>query len=118
MAVLFLNALEFRSDEDPVIKISGGLYQPKQPEQLPCLHAKEFCRITVEDNGIGFDQKYLDRIFMPFERLHGSGNPGTGMGLAICRKIAEIHGGTITAMSIPREGSTFIITLPVKQDLD
>ena len=71
----------------------------------------------MEDNGIGFDEKYVDRIFMPFQRLHGrSAYEGTGMGLAICRKIVERHGGSITAKGKPGEGSTFIITLPVKQN--
>lgn len=75
-----------------------------------------FQEIIVEDNGIGFEQKYVDRIFAPFERLHGrSEYEGTGMGLAICRKIAERHGGTITARSVPNQGSTFIVTVPLKQ---
>ena len=69
---------------------------------------------TVEDNGIGFDEKYLDVIFKPFQRLHGkeSPYPGTGMGLAICRKILEFHGGGISAISTPGKGSTFIVKLP------
>ncbi len=70
----------------------------------------------VEDNGIGFDEKYLDRIFVLFQRLHGrTAYEGTGIGLAICRKIADRHGGSITAKSAPGEGSTFIITLPLNQ---
>ncbi|MCE5335444.1 MAG: PAS domain S-box protein [Desulfobacteraceae bacterium] len=73
------------------------------------------CRICIEDNGIGFDEAYLDRIFSPFQRLHGRHEyEGTGMGLAICRKIVERHGGSISAKSRPGKGSTFIITLPVK----
>lgn len=75
-----------------------------------------FHRFFVEDNGIGFEEKYLDRIFSPFQRLHGSAKyTGTGMGLAICRKIAERHSGSITAKSTPARGSTFIVLLPVKQ---
>lgn len=72
--------------------------------------------ITVEDNGIGFNEKYLSRIFLPFERLHGHSEfEGNGMGLAICQKIVARHGGTITAKSTPKKGSTIIITLPEEQ---
>jgi PAS domain S-box-containing protein len=71
--------------------------------------------IEVADNGIGFDEKYLDRIFAVFQRLHGhEAYEGTGIGLAVCRKIAERHGGTITAKSTPGKGATFIVALPVK----
>jgi signal transduction histidine kinase len=74
------------------------------------------CTIYVVDNGIGFEPKYLDKIFSPFERLHGRETyEGTGMGLTICRKIAERHKGGITATSTPGEGSVFIVTLPYKQ---
>ena len=70
------------------------------------------CQIHVEDNGIGFDVKYLDRIFKPFQRLHGRNTyEGSGIGLAICHKIAERHGGAITATSTPGQGATFTITL-------
>ena len=80
---------------------------------------QEVCRITVDDNGIGFDEKYLDRIFSPFQRLHGrSAYEGTGIGLAICRRIVERHNGTITAHSREGEGSTFVITLPVRQEAE
>jgi signal transduction histidine kinase len=68
----------------------------------------------VSDNGIGFDERYLDRIFRPFQRLHGRSEfEGSGMGLAICRKIAARHGGDVTAISTPGEGSVFVVTLPV-----
>jgi len=71
--------------------------------------------ITVSDNGIGFDEKYADRIFTMFERLHArSRYEGTGIGLAICRKIAHRHGGEIRARSTPGEGSTFTVTLPAR----
>jgi PAS domain S-box-containing protein len=99
------NALKFRSSETPRIKIYGKLDR------------KRTCEIFVNDNGIGFDPKFAERIFKPFQRLHGrSEYDGTGMGLAICRKIVERHGGSIRAESEPGKGSTFIIRLPVKQD--
>jgi signal transduction histidine kinase len=75
--------------------------------------------IFVKDNGIGFDEKYLDKIFEPFQRLHGKHEyPGTGIGLAICRKIVERHGGKITATSTLGKGSVFIITMPQQQGKD
>lgn len=78
--------------------------------------ANGYWDISIEDNGIGFDKKYAERIFKPFERLHGVGQyEGSGIGLAICRKIIARHGGTITVKSLPQQGSTFILTLPEKQ---
>lgn len=71
------------------------------------------CRLIVQDNGIGFDAKYHDRIFQVFQRLHGRNEyEGSGIGLAICRKIVERHGGSIRAESAPGAGAKFIITLP------
>ncbi|MDP6230616.1 MAG: ATP-binding protein [Nitrospinaceae bacterium] len=71
--------------------------------------------ITIQDNGIGFDPKYLNKIFKPFEPLHRAAEfEGNGMGLTICRKIVELHGGRISADSIPGEGFIFTITLPQK----
>jgi signal transduction histidine kinase len=76
----------------------------------------ETARITVADNGIGFEPEYNRRIFRVFERLHGrSEYPGTGIGLALCRKIAERHGGTVIANSEPGVGSVFTVTLPLHQ---
>lgn len=73
-------------------------------------------QVFVQDNGIGFDEKYLDRIFNVFQRLHARNEfEGTGIGLAVCRKIADRHGGSITARSRPGEGATFITTLPLEQ---
>lgn len=75
-----------------------------------------FCRINLEDNGIGFDQAYAERIFLIFQRLHGiSEYTGTGIGLAICKKIVDSHNGFIQAYGIPNEGATFVVTLPLKQ---
>lgn len=102
---LISNALKFsRPGVPPHVKVEAET-------------TNQFCRITVTDNGIGFDEKYLDRIFTIFQRLHGRHEyEGTGIGLAICRKITDRHGGAINAKSIPGEGSTFIVTLPLKQN--
>lgn len=100
------NALKF-GDEDrpPLVRIYA--------RELFEAQALKGHRIYVEDNGIGFDEENLDRIFVPFERLHGRGKyEGTGIGLAICRKIVERHGGTITARSAKGRGSTFIVEFP------
>ena len=76
----------------------------------------ENIQLKVSDNGIGFEPRYAARIFRIFERLHGrSEYPGTGIGLALCRKIADRHGGTIEAESEPGHGATFIVTLPIEQ---
>jgi len=103
---LLSNALKFRrEDVTPAISIRGKV----DPEAW-------MCELVVEDNGIGFEEKYLDRIFNVFQRLHGRGQyEGTGIGLAICRKIVERHGGGIQARSTPGQGSTFIVRLPLKQ---
>ncbi len=75
------------------------------------------CELVVSDDGIGFDMKYADRIFQPFQRLQSSAEyPGTGMGLAICRKIVSRHGGTIGVKSAPGRGSEFTVVLPVTQE--
>lgn len=72
------------------------------------------CELIFSDNGIGFENQYAERIFQLFQRLHGRGEyEGTGMGLAICKKIVERHQGTITAAGIPGEGATFIVRLPI-----
>jgi PAS domain S-box-containing protein len=98
------NALKFnRPDVPPVVTIRA------QTEG-------DWCSIMVQDNGIGFEPRYAERIFGLFERLHGRGRyEGTGIGLAICRKIAERHGGTIRAEGRPGDGATFTVTLPVRQ---
>jgi len=76
--------------------------------------AKKFCRVYVEDNGIGFEQKYADRIFDMFIRLHGNSEyEGTGIGLALCKQIVEKHHGFISALSQENKGSKFIVSFPV-----
>jgi two-component system sensor kinase FixL len=108
------NALKFRRpDTAPHVKI----YRFEDEEDI---HQTQtfypFIKFAVEDNGIGFEEKYLDRIFTVFQRLHGRTEfEGSGVGLAVCRKIAERHGGSLTARSTPGKGSTFIASLPVKQ---
>ncbi|SPF37261.1 Multi-sensor signal transduction histidine kinase (fragment) [Syntrophobacter sp. SbD1] len=101
----------------------GNALKFQKPGEKPMVQVRSVsktdseCQIIVEDNGIGFEEQYLDKIFTLFQRLHGrSEYEGTGMGLAICKKIVQRHGGSITAKSAPGAGSTFIITLPVKQD--
>jgi len=111
------NALKFHRDEEPpVIKIYSRQLPDQERRPTEGIIATERCQILVEDNGIGFNEKYLDRIFNAFQRLHSrSEYEGTGMGLAICRKIVERHDGTITAQSMTSNGSSFIITLPLQQ---
>ncbi len=103
------NALKFRRPEvPPAVRISAT--------RLETQDARDGWQIAVADNGIGFDEKYLDRIFKLFQRLHERGTyEGAGMGLAIARKIVERHHGTITARSAPGQGTTMLVTLPSRQ---
>src|SRR5919202_6413664 len=114
------NALKFHPKvEPPRVRIYSQLLKAEDPKPLGNSAKDTLCQICVEDNGIGFDEEYLDRIFNPFQRLHGRNDyEGTGMGLAICRKIVERHNGSITAQSSRGQGSTFIVTLPLKQHLE
>ena len=117
---LISNALKFRrEDAAPTIVVAASVISnssPLFPSRLASTQVDQWCRITVSDNGIGFDEKYLDRIFKVFQRLHGRTEfEGSGIGLSVCRRIAERHNGDITATSIPGQGTTFIITLPIKQ---
>ncbi len=110
---LISNALKFHApDRAPIVQISYHTIRPEstadgRPPQDPRLE------IHISDNGIGFDEKYKGKIFLPFQRLYGRSQfEGTGLGLAICEKIVTRHGGCITAQSKPGQGSTFIISLP------
>ena len=110
MAQLFQNlignGIKFRKPgEKPVVKISSEIHA--------LANGASGWQITVEDNGIGFDEKYRDRIFQIFQRLHGrSEYEGTGIGLAICRKIVDRHNGVISAIGTPGAGAKFVILLP------
>jgi light-regulated signal transduction histidine kinase (bacteriophytochrome) len=106
------NGLKFsRPGTPPVVKVESRLLtNAGENGEAPR------SEISVRDNGIGFEEIYLDRIFDLFQRLHGRHEyEGTGMGLAICRKIVERHGGTITAESSLGQGATFLVTLPLWQ---
>jgi PAS domain S-box-containing protein len=107
----------FRGGVPPIVRIYCQKPEARRSESLDeSGPARQFCEILVTDNGIGFDEKYLDRIFTVFQRLHKKGEyEGTGVGLAICRKIVDRHSGTITARSTPGQGATFVVTLPVTQ---
>ena len=99
------NAVKYRKESAaPVVKIYSDT-------------DGSFCRVFIEDNGIGFDECYCQQIFKPFQRLHGQDAryTGTGMGLAICRKIVARHRGDIEAKSVPGKGTAFIVRLPLQQ---
>ncbi len=114
---LIANGLKFRrSEEPPIVKIEGKLLPGRQQRGAPRPPAQQQCRIVVEDNGIGFEEKHRERIFDVFQRLHPRDVfEGTGIGLALCRKIVERHAGQITARSTPGQGSAFEVLLPVVQ---
>ncbi len=107
------NALKFqRSGVAPAVRI----YAEENEAETSAQSFYPLFRLAVEDNGIGFEEKYLDRIFTVFQRLHGRTEyEGSGVGLAVCRKIAERHGGAITARSANGAGATFLVSLPIKQ---
>lgn len=114
---LVSNALKYRrKDVETHIhirsEVSTGIGEPGRSP------VNRYCRISIEDNGIGFEQKYAEEIFGMFRRLHHNGGEyaGTGVGLALCKKIAELHSGFISARSKPGEGSTFVVSLPMQQE--
>ncbi len=110
---LIANALKFRRPDVPPVVWVGVRQDEDKSSQVVGSSSPTAVRIVVADNGIGFEQTYADRIFEVFQRLHGRGEyEGTGIGLAICRKIVERHGGTITARGVPGVGAEFTIDLP------
>lgn len=110
------NALKFRRPEvKPKIQITASIVADKDFDSEEQASGK-FCRIIVSDNGIGFDEKYLPKIFTLFQRLHSiDAYEGTGIGLSIAKKVIEKHQGIISAHSREDEGATFIMVLPLKQ---
>lgn len=122
------NALKFQlPNTKPKVEIGGRIVACReantaafmdidQPVTSVAPEEQQFFQLFVKDNGIGFDEKYLDRIFAVFQRLHGRQEfEGTGIGLAVCRRIVNRHKGVITAKSKPGEGSTFVVALPMRQ---
>jgi PAS domain S-box-containing protein len=98
----------------PLIQIHAQTLRKPYNGEAPGGHEHELCQITIQDYGIGFDPKYSEKIFAMFQRLHGRTEyEGTGVGLAVCRRIADRHGGTISAKANPGQGATFTVTLPL-----
>ncbi len=112
---LISNALKFNNSEVPIVRIEA---RPPKPDEIIeyKIDPEDHVVLCVEDNGIGFDEKYREKIFGIFQRLHSASQyQGTGIGLAICRKIVDNHHGLIRAESKPGFGSTFVIILPKTQ---
>jgi signal transduction histidine kinase len=103
------NALKFcRPGVPPRVEVKGEVVTDGAS-------GERWCRLEFRDNGIGFENKFGERIFQVFQRLHARHEyEGNGIGLSICRKIADRHGGTITAQGMPGEGSVFVVTLPFR----
>lgn len=105
---MIANAIKFRRDGvAPVVEIRAAISRGDSGSEGRC-------RIVVKDNGIGLDEQYSKRIFAPFQRLHRN-YEGTGIGLAICRRIVEYHQGSIHVESAPGAGAAFMIDLPLSQ---
>jgi two-component system sensor histidine kinase/response regulator len=99
---LIVNAIKYRRPEEP-LKIEIGAHE-ENPKEV---------RISVRDNGQGINPAYHDQIFLPFKRLHGRDIPGTGIGLAICRRVIEVHGGKLWVESVQGEGTVFHLSLQI-----
>ena len=109
---LISNSVKFNDKKEPVISITGSTFVDEGT-------ANKFSKIQIKDNGIGFENIYSQRIFEIFQRLHGKSEfPGTGIGLAICKKIVEAHGGTISAEGNLGEGATFTMIFPIHSTIE
>jgi len=114
---LVSNAIKFRAKGiEPIIHIESKKIYESDHSSLVSLNGNKYYKVSISDNGIGFDQKYSDEIFMVFKRLNSYHEyEGTGVGLSICKKIIEKHNGSIVAQSEPGKGSTFSFVLPENQ---
>jgi light-regulated signal transduction histidine kinase (bacteriophytochrome) len=108
------NAIKFhRPGQAPMIDITASQLSSEQKSKLNLENTKSYCSIRFCDNGIGFEDEYATRIFQIFQRLHGKSEyPGSGIGLAICKKIVDQHHGLIFAENIPNKGACFTVILP------
>jgi signal transduction histidine kinase len=115
-ANLISNALKFSKDH-PQINITAAHVNGKEVAAYPELdHMKNYSRLTVSDNGIGFEQQFAEKVFTIFQRLNTREKyEGTGIGLALCKKIVENHQGHIHVNSEPGKGTTFTIYLPLNK---
>jgi two-component system CheB/CheR fusion protein len=115
MQNLISNALKFSNpDKPPLIKIKCHKVKNIKPNVKGLIPRKEYCHISISDNGIGFEKKFSDKIFEVFQKLHGKEEyAGTGIGLAIVKKIVDNHKGVITAKSELNKGTIFDIYIPV-----
>jgi light-regulated signal transduction histidine kinase (bacteriophytochrome) len=114
---LLNNSIKFKNKEKQcVINVSSSTLSKPEKDALHLPIDKNYFKIVVQDNGIGFEEEYTERIFQIFQRLHGKSEyPGSGIGLAICKKIVDNHNGLIHAEGIPDEGATFTIVFPERQ---
>jgi signal transduction histidine kinase len=112
---LLSNSLKYiRPGICPMINISHSYVGPNDVSHLELKEARQYLKIIFTDNGIGFENEFAQKIFVIFQRLHPKTEyAGTGIGLAICRKIVQNHGGAIRAFGRPGEGAEFTIYLPI-----
>jgi signal transduction histidine kinase len=109
---LITNSLKF-NEKIPEISITAKIIKGNDMPGFSLDKSNDHLLLTFKDNGIGFEQKFAEKIFAIFQRLHNDKNiSGTGIGLALCKKIVENHHGTISVESVPQKGTSFFIYLP------